>query len=245
MFVFPSCCPVIMSAMDRAMLEGMLSEGMSLENIGRALGKDHSTVGYWLKKHGLKAVHRERFAPKGGIEADTLRALVERRLTLSQMAAELGRSPGTVRYWLGRHQLETEGTRLRALRAAGALPEQAVRTCGVHGGGRFVLEGSGSYRCVKCRSAAVAEQRRRMKARLVEEAGGRCSLCGYGSFLGALHFHHLDPSTKEFGLGGLGVTRSIERLRREARKCVLLCSNCHAEVEWGVTPLPSNVAARV
>jgi RNA polymerase-binding transcription factor DksA len=29
------------------------------------------------------------------------------------------------------------------------------------------------------------------------------------------------------------MARSIERARLEARKCVLLCSNCHAEVECG------------
>jgi hypothetical protein len=31
-----------------------------------------------------------------------------------------------------------------------------------------------------------------------------------------------------------GATRSLERNRREAAKCVLLCSNCHAEVEAGL-----------
>ena len=30
-----------------------------------------------------------------------------------------------------------------------------------------------------------------------------------------------------------GVTLSLDSLRAEARKCVLLCSNCHAEVEAG------------
>ena len=29
------------------------------------------------------------------------------------------------------------------------------------------------------------------------------------------------------------MTRSLERLREEAGKCVLLCANCHAEVESG------------
>jgi hypothetical protein len=27
---------------------------------------------------------------------------------------------------------------------------------------------------------------------------------------------------------------ALERLRAEARKCVLLCANCHAEVEAGM-----------
>ncbi len=35
-----------------------------------------------------------------------------------------------------------------------------------------------------------------------------------------------------------GLTRPLAELRREARKCVLLCANCHAEVESGLTALP-------
>jgi hypothetical protein len=30
----------------------------------------------------------------------------------------------------------------------------------------------------------------------------------------------------------------IDSLRAEMRKCVLLCGNCHAEVEGGLTTLP-------
>jgi len=35
-----------------------------------------------------------------------------------------------------------------------------------------------------------------------------------------------------------GLTRSIEALRKEAAKCVLLCANCHAKVEWGSDTIP-------
>jgi hypothetical protein len=38
-----------------------------------------------------------------------------------------------------------------------------------------------------------------------------------------------------------GRTISFERLLAEARKCVLLCANCHAEVERGVTKIPPEV----
>jgi hypothetical protein len=31
---------------------------------------------------------------------------------------------------------------------------------------------------------------------------------------------------------------AIDSLRAEMRKCVLLCGNCHAEVEGGLTTLP-------
>lgn len=69
---------------------------------------------------------------------------------------------------------------------------------------------------------------------MVERFGGRCSLCGYGRCVAALHFHHLDPTRRTFGLAQRGSTRSIERLVVEAEKCILLCSNCHAEVEAGI-----------
>lgn len=71
----------------------------------------------------------------------------------------------------------------------------------------------------------------------MKEAGGRCKICEYDRYLGALQFHHVDPSTKEFAVSLRGRTRHIERVRAEASKCVLLCSNCHAEVEGGITPL--------
>jgi hypothetical protein len=68
-------------------------------------------------------------------------------------------------------------------------------------------------------------------------------VCGYDRYIGALEFHHVDPDDKRLSLGGGGVTLAIEVLRDEAQKCVLLCSNCHAEVEGGVTMLPARVAA--
>ena len=68
-------------------------------------------------------------------------------------------------------------------------------------------------------------------------------LCGYDRYIGALHFHHVDPSRKEFAVSGRGFTRSIAKMREEAAKCVLLCSNCHAEVEAGIATLPGAEAA--
>jgi hypothetical protein len=84
----------------------------------------------------------------------------------------------------------------------------------------------------------VNEHRRRVKQTLVAEAGGRCILCGYDRCVRALEFHHVDPATKRFGVALRGVARSLERARAEAAKCVLLCSNCHMEVEAGLASVP-------
>ena len=46
--------------MDRASLEKLLGEGLSLAEIGRRFGLHEATVGYWVQKHGLEAVNREK-----------------------------------------------------------------------------------------------------------------------------------------------------------------------------------------
>jgi hypothetical protein len=43
-----------------------------------------------------------------------------------------------------------------------------------------------------------------------------------------LEFHHTNPDEKDFGVSKI-LTRSIADLKAEVDKCVLLCSNCHAE----------------
>jgi 5-methylcytosine-specific restriction endonuclease McrA len=101
----------------------------------------------------------------------------------------------------------------------------------------FILEGRGYYRCKKCRMERVSEWRRRTKRRLLQTAGGACVLCGYDTYPGALQFHHIEPAEKKFSISREGVTRSFAELRAEAAKCVLLCANCHAEVEGGYTAL--------
>ncbi|MFI4985305.1 MAG: HNH endonuclease [Solirubrobacterales bacterium] len=88
----------------------------------------------------------------------------------------------------------------------------------------------------------MSRRRRKMKLILVEEAGGRCALCGYNRCTAALHFHHVDPDSKQFHLSMQGVTRSIASARAEMAKCVLLCANCHAEVESGVSRIPPDAA---
>ena len=127
--------------------------------------------------------------------------------------------------------------------SARVVAREITRTCPTHGVTAFILEGRGYYRCKACRKQHVLKWRRRAKMRLIAEAGGACQICGYDRSPRALHFHHLDPSQKQFSLGQRGLTRGIEKLRVEAAKCVLLCSNCHAEVEAGLTDLPPPMMA--
>jgi helix-turn-helix protein len=226
--------------MEKDQLAQMLDEGWSLERIGRHFGKHPSTIGYWLKKHGLRAANKDKYAPRGGIPRAQLAALVEAGCTLREISERLGFGVSAVRHWLARYGLQTAAAARRESRRSGVpLAPETTQHCRTHGDTRFILEGRGYYRCAKCRSARVAERRRKVKRILVEEAGGRCILCGYDRHPAALEFHHLDPAAKSYGLAIGGVTRAIDELRAEARKCVLLCATCHAEVEAGAASLPT------
>ena len=120
----------------------------------------------------------------------------------------------------------------------GSSDREILRDCRHHGLTVWIRSVAGDrYRCKRCRSEHVTARRRRVKRLLVDEAGGRCILCGYDRYPGALQFHHMDPSTKSFALSDQGVARSLEKARAEAAKCVLICANCHAEVEEGVATI--------
>jgi len=229
--------------MDRVALEEMLSRGLSLAEIGRRFGRHEATVAYWVEKHGLRAANRDKHAARGGLSREDLEPLVARGASLTEIAAALDRGTATVRYWLAKHGLRTQCPRRGPRRRPGtelARDEgrsRAVLRCPRHGETEHVVDKRGSYRCRRCRAEAVVRRRRKVKLILVAEAGGRCAICGYDRHVAALEFHHLDPNTKEFGLAQRGA-HSIDRLRAEIGKCVLLCSNCHAEVEAGFVEPP-------
>jgi transposase-like protein len=221
--------------MERCYLEECLRKGMSLEAIGRVAHRHPSTVGYWMKRHGLTPVGRSKHSGRGGIPRERLEELLDAGLSAPKIAQALGVSPSNVHYWVRRHGLT--GLR-RPSTGRKQKPDRIVHECSHHGRTEWVLEGRGSYRCGKCRAEAVTKRRRLVKRSLVEEAGGRCVICGYEKYVGALQFHHLDRSRKRFALSHDGIARAMERSRSETAKCVLLCANCHAEVEGGVTALP-------
>jgi hypothetical protein len=103
------------------------------------------------------------------------------------------------------------------------------KECNKHGLTKFVIEGRGYYRCAKCRSENVSKRRRKLKQTLVEYKGGKCEKCGYDKCVAALDFHHLDINEKQFNISKKGLTLSVEKMKKEVDKCILLCANCHRE----------------
>lgn len=226
--------------MEKGLLKKLLDEGLSLAEIARRHGLDSSTVGKMAKRWALEPAGRSKYAP-AKIDIDELRRLLAAEASERSLAEHFGVSPTTVRKHLARNGLTTvhaDGLRRHRL-SQGPTARQREMSCRRHGRTLFQLQGRGSYRCLVCRAEAVARRRRKVKRILVEEAGGACIICGYSRCVRALHFHHREPEAKSFALSGRGYTRGIDTLRVEASKCALLCSNCHAEVEGGITRLPN------
>jgi transposase len=220
---------------DRELLERLLEEGLSLAEIGRRVDRHESTVAYWLAQHGLEANGRDRHLAKGALDRAELEALVQRGLSIAQIASETQRGKATVRHWLREYGLRT--ARSGRDRGSVSVDGTTLRRCPRHGLVEFKRRPDGGTRCVRCRVEAVTRRRRKVKQTLVEEAGGACELCGYDRCLAALEFHHLEPEEKRFQMSAR-YARSLDRARAEARKCALLCASCHAEVEAGVAVLP-------
>jgi hypothetical protein len=187
----------------------------------------------------MRANGSSRYGPRPALDLDALRAFIIEGLPVAVVASRLETTPSRVLRAMKNAGLTTRRGANRVL-AAEALDrgERVVAlSCHRHGKTDHVLEGRGSYRCKRCRVEQVSDRRRAVKRILVAEMGGRCAMCGYDRCEAALEFHHMDPAQKSFTLSLQGVTRSLEAARAEARKCVLLCATCHAEVEAGVTQL--------
>jgi transposase len=147
--------------MDRAALEQLLGQGLSLAEIGRRFGRHEATVAYWLKKYGLTAVNRAQYAARGGLGREQLEGLVDAGLSIAQISEETSLSKTTVRHWLVRYGLKTHGAfgrraRVEAVAAREAGLGLAVLRCRHHGETEFVLDQRGYYRCKRCRSASAS-----------------------------------------------------------------------------------------
>ena len=221
--------------MEKAWLASQLDAGRSFEAIGREVGRHPSTVAYWAKKHGLTSRHAARHAARGEIERWRLEVAIACDLSVREIADGLRSQPAT-RASLARSitSLETPPgdaagarrslpSRSRVSRASPALPGATARHATPGGP-------AARFRCVRCRSEHVAGVAARSSARW---SRGRRPVRALWlrRYVGALQFHHLDPVSKWFALSRRGATRSLAEARAEAAKCVLLCANCHAEVE--------------
>ena len=195
------------SCMEKELLEECLGEGLSLEAIGERVGKHESTVSYWLKKHGLVAAKAEKSRRlRGDLRSEELEGFLPQAVRLvAKLLETLDRSLATIRYWLGDTGSRPAPTGAKGVRCARGGSTETSSSAGGTELPRSFCEGQWLLPVQALPVGAGVADGGGHKRQLVEEAGGKCLICGYSTGVSRLlQFHHLDPATKEFHLAHRG-----------------------------------------
>ena len=78
------------------------------------------------------------------------------------------------------------------------------------------------------------ERREQLKNWLIDyKKNSKCVICGE-NHIACLEFHHKNPNEKEFSVSNIVYKKdlSLEELKKEIKKCVVLCANCHRKLHW-------------
>ncbi len=102
---------------------------------------------------------------------------------------------------------------------------------------------SPEWRRKKLNAVQRCRERRARYLKLLR--GGKCEICTYDRCLRALEFHHVNPEDKTFAIAGEGHTRSLSKVLTEIAKCVLVCANCHREIEDGLIEVPELLLRKI
>jgi len=74
------------------------------------------------------------------------------------------------------------------------------------------------------------DKRNMKKTALISYKGGKCERCGLvDDCVDIYDFHHLDPKEKDFSISCYS-GKSLENLKKEVDKCILVCANCHRKI---------------
>ena len=88
----------------------------------------------------------------------------------------------------------------------------------------------------KTTTADIKRWYKNTKKNLVIGFGGKCCICGYNKCQDAFDLHHLDPTIKSFTISGFRI-KNRRKIYDEAKKCVMLCANCHRELHANLTKI--------
>jgi transposase-like protein len=163
------------------------------------------------------------------MEKTLLMSMRSEGMSIRAIASKLGCSYTAVRYWMRRYDLDTSRTDKRSNRS------QVCRSCGEKRPEMFYQKPS--TECKKCFNRRRTQNIQRNRSLVIQMLGGRCYVCGYARCEPALELHHTDSLKKDPKYSTLRSSK-IGTLLDEARKCVLVCANCHRELHARLITLP-------
>lgn len=101
------------------------------------------------------------------------------------------------------------------------------KKCGEKDQSKFYKYKKRHYFCKKCFNTYCKQRWIYGKIKAVNYLGGKCSKCGiHGIHPALFDFHHKNPEEKEFSISQIR-TYSWDRIKKELKKCELLCCFCH------------------
>jgi hypothetical protein len=168
------------------------------------------------------------------MDKETLIKHIESGLSTYKIAKLVNTSNSTIRYWLRKYELKTK-------RSENKDVEVTEKTCPMCSKTKPLDEfydrrnkvGNSPY-CKPCTKIQTIERQRKLKQDAINYKGGCCQKCGYNKYNGALEFHHIDPTQKDFTIAHLKLTTFNETIKKELDKCILVCANCHREIHGGL-----------
>lgn len=165
------------------------------------------------------------------MEKALLEELISEGLSANKIAKKQGVALATVRYWLKKHGLKTGYQSIRERTFYHMSPEERIQ----HNKKRRKDYYEANKKKLNTNSARRQHERglaRKKEVMSLLNLTG-CVICGYNKCLSALEFHHVHD--KEFQLDKRSLSnRTLDSVLKEAKKCVLLCSNCHREYHHGI-----------
>lgn len=136
-------------------------------------------------------------------------------LTIREIAEIAGIKRGSVEYYIDKYDLRTKIKNTPHLCKCGEIDPSKFKP-------------RDRSMCKRCADKLKSQRRVDKKLKAIEYKGGMCLHCDYDTFYGALEFHHVDPSEKDYEWKELA-KQPWEEIVKELDKCILLCSNCHRE----------------
>lgn len=184
------------------------------------------------------------------MDKSILETYINQGLSTHQIAKITNKSQTSIRHWLKKFDLKTsnksfkEQPRTKNIILLNGIKSKYCPKCKEIKNlqNEFYASKSGEVYgwCKSCNNKITHEKQLIRKAECVKYKGGKCIVCGYNKYVGALDFHHVNPEEKEFNIAQLR-SYSLEFLIKELDKCVLLCKNCHAEVHHGSIDLKEQI----
>ena len=215
----------------------LINKGLTSKQIAQQLGIGTSTAKGHIRDYGLKTIFKKERIP---IDKEKLENLIALNYSTYKIATALKCSQTNVRHWINKFGLKTITTTKYGNKTKKYLigDEKICPKCNRNllvCKENFYIKKSGIVHawCKQCNNQITYQKQKQMKIDAVKYKGGKCKICGYDKYVGALDFHHINPDEKDFGISELR-SYTWDTIKKELDKCICVCRNCHAEIHAGL-----------